>query len=154
MSVGAGSASVIIKEIDLTTRVPSFPGVYGAIAIPGAKKGPVGEPFLVTSETQFLKKYTPANRIEIGYDNAYFSAVNYLQQSDKLWVVRAESYDDPPLYAGTTIRLFNMPVVVDTVNQAESKLENATGARCRHDSSGPRQCALFRGHFEGTVLFK
>ena len=82
------SAKVTIKEVDLSSRVPSFPGVYGGIAI-AAKKGPVNEPVFVTSDTELLQYFTPDERLEVGYDNAYFSAITFLQKSDKLWVVRA-----------------------------------------------------------------
>ncbi|RLC62269.1 MAG: hypothetical protein DRI01_07145, partial [Chloroflexi bacterium] len=79
---------VTIREWDLSTRVPSFPGLYGGIAIP-AKKGPVNKPYLVTSETQLLKTFTPNERVEVGYDLSYYSALAFLQKSNKLWVVRA-----------------------------------------------------------------
>lgn len=81
------SANVRLSEIDLSTRVPAFPGVFGGLVIP-AVKGPVETPVLVTSEAQLLSLFTPDERIEVGYDLAYFSALAYLQQSDKLWVVR------------------------------------------------------------------
>jgi len=83
-----GSAKVTIKEIDLSTRVPSFPGVYGGIVI-AAPKGPVNEKVFVTSDSDLLKKFTPNEKIEVGYDNAFFSALAFLEKSDKLWVVRA-----------------------------------------------------------------
>jgi len=77
-----------IKEIDLSTRVPAFPGVYGGIVIPGAKKGPVGIPQLMTSETQFLAAYTADGKVNVGDDLAYFSAIHFLSKSNKLWVIR------------------------------------------------------------------
>jgi hypothetical protein len=43
----------------------------------------------VTSDAQFLDTFTPDSRIEVGYDLSYFSALAFLQQSNKLWVVRA-----------------------------------------------------------------
>ena len=82
------SAKVVNKEIDLSTRVPSFPGVYGALVL-AAKKGPVNLPQLVTSDTAFLKMYTPDEKVGVGYDNAYFSGLNFLSKSNKMWVVRA-----------------------------------------------------------------
>lgn len=80
--------NVQIKEVDLSTRVPSFPGVYGGIVIP-AKKGPINEPFLVDGDTSFLKKFTPDEKVEVGYDLSYFSALAYLEKANRLWVVRA-----------------------------------------------------------------
>lgn len=82
------AAKVTISELDLSVRVPQFPGVYGGIAFP-AKKGPVNTPFLVTNETQFLSMFTPDSSVEVGYDLGYFSALAFLQKSDKLWVSRA-----------------------------------------------------------------
>lgn len=95
-----GSAKVITQEIDQSTTVPSFPGVYGGIVVT-AKKGPVNEPILCTSDVDFLKKYTPNERVEVGYDNAYFSALAHLGKSDKLWVVRAAN---SAKFAGLVLR--------------------------------------------------
>lgn len=81
------SAKVSIKEIDLSTRVASFEGVYGGIVLP-AKKGPTDKPFFVTSDTQLLKVFTPNERVEVGYDLAHFSALAYLERANRLWVQR------------------------------------------------------------------
>lgn len=94
------SAGVITQEIDLSTRVPSFPGVYGAIVIQ-AKKGPVGVPTLVTTDTELLNLFTPNGKVEVGFDLAYFSALAYLQKSNKLWVVRAAKQS---LYGGVSVK--------------------------------------------------
>lgn len=94
-------AAVRDSELDLSTRVPSFPGVYGAIVIP-ATRGPVNEPVLVSSDSDFLRKFTPDERIEVGYDVSYFSALAYLQKSDKLWVSRAAH---SPLFGGLAVRV-------------------------------------------------
>lgn len=93
-------AAVRDSELDLSTRVPSFPGVYGAIVIP-AKKGPVGVPVLVSSDSDFLRKFTPSEKVEVGYDVSHFSALAFLQKSDKLWVSRAAKN---PLFGGCVIR--------------------------------------------------
>lgn len=82
-----GAASVKLKEIDLSTRVATFEGVYGGIVIP-AKKGQLDKPSLVTSDTQFLSRYTPDGSVKVGYDLSYFSALAYLERSNKLWVQR------------------------------------------------------------------
>lgn len=94
------SAKVTIKEIDQSVRVPQFPGVYGAIAFP-AKKGPL-EPFLVTNESQFLKVFTPDSTVDVGFDLGYFSALAFLQRSDKLWISRAIK---DGLFAGASIKI-------------------------------------------------
>lgn len=81
------AASVTIKEVDLSTRVASFEGVFGAIVIP-AKKGQTDRPFFVSTDTQFLNTTTPEGRVEVGFDLSYFSALAYLERANKLWVQR------------------------------------------------------------------
>ncbi len=101
-------ASVEIREWTMDTRVPSFPGVYGAIVIP-ALKGEVNKATLVTSESQLLSDFTPDESIDIGYDSSYYSASAFLVKSNKLWVVRAANN---ALYGGC---LFAQDVPVSTV---------------------------------------
>jgi len=78
---------VNVVEWDLSQRVPGFPGVYGAMVIP-AKRGVVGKPVLMTSQTQYLKTYTWKETVEVGDTTAHFSALSYLEASNKLWVIR------------------------------------------------------------------
>jgi hypothetical protein len=40
------AASVKITELDLTTYIPTFPGVYIAVVLPNAAKGPTNTPML------------------------------------------------------------------------------------------------------------
>ena len=94
------SAKVNISEVDLSTRVPQFPGAFGGMVVP-SKKGPIGEAVLVTSEAEFLRRFTPNERIDVGFDNAHFSAITFLEKSDKLWVSRAANN---PLFGGAVIR--------------------------------------------------
>ena len=81
------AAGVRIQEIDRSTRVPGFAGVYAAITFP-AKKGPLDRPMLVTNDAQLLSVYTPDEKIDVGFDLGYFSALAYLAKSDKLWIQR------------------------------------------------------------------
>lgn len=99
-----GSAAVITKEIDLSTRVPSFPGVYGGIVLQ-AKKGPL-EPVLCTNESQLLDVFTLDGRVEVGHDAAFFSAMAFLQKSNKLWVQRAVN---GALFGGAAIKSSSSP---------------------------------------------
>lgn len=99
MPISSGDPRVNSSEKDLSARVPSFPGVYGAILIPGAAKGPL-EPFFITSEGHLIDIFTPDKKIKIGYDNAYYSAIAFLGKSDKLWVRRVVSN---ALYGGVKI---------------------------------------------------
>ncbi len=126
MGIATGVPKVNIREIDLTTKVPAFPGVYGAIVIPGAKKGPVSDPFLCASETQFLQVFTPDERIEVGYDLAYYSALAFIAKSNKLWVIR--SLVDS-LYGGIVVDTTSVtPTVIGSgLSDPEAYTFGATG---------------------------
>lgn len=95
----SGAASVNIKEVDLSTRVASFEGVFGGIVVQ-AKKGRTDEPVFVSSDTQFLNTLTPNGRVEVGFDLAYFSALAFLERANKLWVQRASNQ---AYYAGLVL---------------------------------------------------
>ena len=69
-----GAPQVITAEVDLSTRVPGFEGVYIA-AVGALKMGPTDGPTLVTTESEFLKKYTPQEKVLVGYDDAYWSTL-------------------------------------------------------------------------------
>jgi len=106
MTVSGGSASVQIQEIDLSTRVPGFPGVYGALILP-ARKGPIEQPQLMTYETQLMRTFTPQEKIEVGDSLAFFSAMAFLQRSDKLWIQRV--IGDNYAYGGIAIKTNDQP---------------------------------------------
>lgn len=101
---------IFVREQDISTRVPSFPGVYGAIQIPNAPKGIIGEPVFVTSDTDLLNYFTPDQRINVGYNTAFYSALAFLEKSNKLWVVRV---DNNSKYGGVVIR--KTPILVNTL---------------------------------------
>ncbi len=82
-----GMAKVRLKEVDISTRVASFAGVFGGIVIP-AKKGPEA-PQLMTNDTQLLSVFTPDSKVAVGYDLSYYSALAYMERANKLWVKRA-----------------------------------------------------------------
>jgi len=94
------SAQVIKSTIDLSQRVPGFPGVTAGIVIP-AVRGSVDELELITSESDLLNRLTADGKIEIGYDNAYWSALQFLTSANRLYVARAANTS---LYGGTIIR--------------------------------------------------
>ncbi len=98
-----GMAAVNIKEIDLSTRVAGFAGVYGGIVIP-AKKGPTDKPSLITSDAQLLSRYTPDETIKVGYDMSHYSALAFLEKSNSLWVQRVVN---GALYAGAVVKNSN-----------------------------------------------
>jgi len=110
-----GMARVNLKEVDLSTRVASFGGVYGAMVIP-ALKGP-NSPFLSTSDTQFLNKFTARGRIEVGEDLAMYSGLAFLERANKLWVRRASNN---AMYGGATIAASDAVPVKASFNAAVS----------------------------------
>jgi len=84
-----GSAKVIIREQDRSAIVPSMPGSYGAITIV-CNKGPIGKPVLITSENELIDIFgEPVPE----YGVSHYSAITYLSQSNKLWVMRAAHED-------------------------------------------------------------
>jgi hypothetical protein len=80
------SPGVHVREIDLTNVVPAVATSIGAIA--GAfQKGPVSTVQNISSEEEiFGKPQSSSNQFE-----TWFSAANFLQYSDSIKVVRAES---------------------------------------------------------------
>jgi hypothetical protein len=93
-------AAVRIQEIDLSSRVASFEGVFGAILVQ-AKRGRTDRPSLVDNTRQFLDRYTPNGRVEIGYDLAHYSALTYLSRSNRLHVQRVVN---GALYSGSAVK--------------------------------------------------
>lgn len=115
-----GAPKVIVKEIDKSDYVPStglFSDIYGAITFP-AVRGPLNEAVLITSKAQFLRNFTPLDRIEINYDLGYYSALAFLSKGNKLWIKRA--YSGTVLYAGAKhySNLFTTTNAAFTVGQA------------------------------------
>ncbi len=94
------SPQVVIQTIDQSSRVPGFPGVIGGIVIP-AVKGSVDELELVTDENQLLNLLTANGKIEIGYDNSYWSALAFLTSANRLYVARASNN---ALYGGAIVK--------------------------------------------------
>lgn len=90
---------VITREIDLSTRVPGFAGVYAGIVLP-TNRGPIDKPTLVTSDTDLLKRYTVNNTVPIDGNDAFFSALAFLEKGDKLWVIRCAG--EGALYGGAS----------------------------------------------------
>jgi len=88
---------VITREIDLSTRVPGFNGVYAGIVLP-ANRGPVDKPTLVTSDTDLLRRYTVNETVPMDGNDAFFSALAFLEKGDKLWVIRCAG--EGALYGG------------------------------------------------------
>ena len=103
--MGMGSANVFIKEYDLSDIVPSFKGVVGAVVI-DSEKGRVNTPTLVTTEKQFIEQF--GKPLPRKYGLGAYSALNFLKESNKLWVVRV---DKGQTYASALVRTKINPTV-------------------------------------------
>ena len=95
------SPGVHVREIDLTTIVPSVPTTIGAIA--GAfEKGPVSSIVTLGSEEDLVKIFGKPKNSSNQFET-FFTATNFLQYSDQLKVVRAESGITNACASGTSI---------------------------------------------------
>ena len=106
------SPGVAIKEIDLTNIITALPTSIGAIA--GAfEKGPVDTIVTISDEEDLVREFgkpkTDSNQFE-----TFFTAVNFLQYSGQLKVVRAESGVTNAVASGTSF------IIRDTVHYQES----------------------------------
>jgi len=81
------SPGVHVREIDLTNIVPAIQTTIGAVAGP-FYKGPVGSVTNISSEAELLSIFGKPNSSNFEY---WFTAANFLQYSNALKVVRAES---------------------------------------------------------------
>jgi len=83
------SPGVHVKEIDLTNVVPAVATSIGAIA--GAfEKGPVSSVTNISSEEELLEIFGKPQSSDNQFET-WFTSANFLQYSDSLKVVRAES---------------------------------------------------------------
>ena len=83
------SPGVHVREIDLTNVVPAVATSIGAIA--GAfEKGPVSSVTNISSEEELLEIFGKPQGSSNQFEN-WFTAANFLQYSDSIKVVRAES---------------------------------------------------------------
>lgn len=78
------------KERDLSGSAPSNDGVAVGVVI-ASPRGKVGKPMLIGDKTALLKRLTMNNAVEIGYDNAFWSALEVLKSTGNLFVSRAVS---------------------------------------------------------------
>ena len=94
------SPGVHVREIDLTTIVPSVPTTIGAIA--GAfQKGPVNSIVTVGTEDDLVKVFGKPQGDSNQFET-FFTAANFLQYSDQLKVVRCESGVTNAIASGTS----------------------------------------------------
>ena len=85
--------NISTEIVDLTTRVNSEATYNSAIVI-ASKKGPINTPVLVTSQTDLLRRFSPDETMELGWDPAFQEAYIYLGYHSNLYVVRAAHTKD------------------------------------------------------------
>ncbi len=131
-----GRARVEIQEIDMSTRVPSFPGLYAGIVLQ-SRKGPVGKAVLCSYETDLLRRYTPNETLEVGDDLAFYSALAFLIKSNKLWVIRAAN---KPMYGGAILKQ-SIPV-------------DGLGVEADVDGGSPYTTLIVKDHVKRTLFYE
>lgn len=92
------SAKVTIAEQDRSSIIPAVEGSYAGIVIV-SEKGPVNTPILISTETKLIEMFGKPNP-KLG--TAIYSAIVYLKQGNKLWVVRSTHED--ATYAAALVR--------------------------------------------------
>ena len=93
------SPGVHVREIDLTNVVPNVATTIGAIAGP-FKRGPVKSITTIGSEQELVEIFGKPHGSNFEW---WFTAANFLQYSDQLKVVRAESAVVNAVASGTAI---------------------------------------------------
>ncbi len=93
------SPGVQVKEIDLTNVVPAVATSIGAIAGP-FEKGDVSSIVNISSEEELVKVFGKPNSNNFEW---WFTAASFLQYSDSLKVVRAESGITNAIASGTAV---------------------------------------------------
>lgn len=92
------SAKVTISEQDRSSIIPAVDGSYAGIVIV-SEKGPVNTPILISDETKLIDTFGKPNP-KLG--TSIYSAIVYLKQGNKLWVVRSAHED--AAYAAALVR--------------------------------------------------
>ena len=89
MALNLASPGIVVREVDLTIgRVDATSGSIGALVAPFAK-GPVGEPVLVTDESDLLNNFGHPYETDKHYED-WLVASSYLAYGGNMRVVRAD----------------------------------------------------------------
>lgn len=91
------SPGVEIIEKDVSLRIPSVTSSVGGIVV-AAEKGPLNQLTLVTNEADYIDIFGRPD--DVNYPH-WFTATEFLQESNQLYVVRTE--DSDTLVAGVTV---------------------------------------------------
>ena len=86
------NASKVTETIyDLSGRVGTSEGIYAYIALPGAKKGPLGKPYFIADVDELLDVFTTEHTIKPSDSLSFFDALTYLSRANKLYCVRPDN---------------------------------------------------------------
>ena len=140
------SPGVQVKEVDLTNVVPAVATSIGAIA--GAfEKGPVSSVTTITSEEDLIKNFGKPNSSNF---ETFFSAANFLQYTNSLRVVRAESGIVNAVASGTAILIRDTDHYLNSFSNGEASVGEwaARTAGTHGNSIGVSICATATAYEE------
>ena len=99
MALNLASPGIVVREVDLTIgRVDATSGSIGALVAPFAK-GPVGEPVLVTDESDLLNNFGQPYETDKHYED-WLVASSYLAYGGNMRVVRADDNNMKNAFTG------------------------------------------------------
>ena len=141
------SPGVHVREIDLTNIVPAVATTIGAIAGPFAK-GPVSEVTTVGSEQELVDIFGKPNGSNFEW---WFTAANFLQYSDQLKVVRAESGLVNAVATGTAILIRDTDHYSSSYSAGEASVGEwaARTAGTHGNSIGVSMCGTATAYEQG-----
>ena len=145
------SPGVRVREIDLTTIVPSVSTTIGAIA--GAfEKGPVNSIVTVGTEEDLVKVFGQPQNSSNQFET-FFTAANFLQYSDELKVVRCESGVTNAIASGTSILIRDDDHYEDSFEDGQASVGEwaARTAGIHGNSLGVSICANATAYEETAV---
>jgi len=140
------SPGVQVKEVDLTNVVPAVATSIGAIA--GAfEKGPVSSVTTITSEEDLIKNFGKPN--SSNFEN-WYSAANFLQYTNSLKVVRAESAIVNAVASGSAILIRDTDHYLGSFSNGEASVGEwaARTAGTHGNSLGISICATATAYEE------
>jgi phage tail sheath protein FI len=145
------SPGVHVREIDLTTIVPSVSTSIGAIA--GAfERGPVNSVVTVGSEEDLIKVFGKPQNSSNQFET-FFSAANFLQYADELKVVRCESGVTNAIASGTSVLIRDDDHYEDSFKDGQASVGEwaARTAGIHGNSLGVSICANATAYEETAV---
>jgi len=75
-------------QTDLSFKMVGNSTVGQVVLLPNATFGPTDKPILITNSDNLVNVYTPNNTLEVGMDNAFYSALAFLEQGNQTFALR------------------------------------------------------------------